>query len=42
MISQARLEGMPVTDQSRGFVYNAAIENVIQFLVIGTRPSNLR
>jgi hypothetical protein len=42
MISQARLEGIPVTDQSRGFVYNAAIENVIQFLDIGTRPSNLR
>ena len=42
MISQARLEGMLVTDQSRGFVYSAAIENVIQFIDIGTRPGNLR
>ena len=42
MQSQARLEGLSVTEMSRGFVFNAKIESVIQFLDIGTRPSNLR
>jgi hypothetical protein len=42
MQSQARLEGLSVTETSRGFVFNAKIESVIQFLDIGTRPSNLR
>jgi hypothetical protein len=40
--SQARLEGMNVSELSRGFVFNAKIEQVVQFLDIGTRPSNLR
>lgn len=34
--------GYPTTDQSRGFVFNGDIEQVIAFLDIGTRPSNLR
>lgn len=42
MQSQARLEGMMVTEMSRGFVFNAKMDQVIQFLDIGTRPSNLR
>jgi hypothetical protein len=42
MQSQARLEGMMVTELSRGFVFNAKMDQVIQFLDIGTRPSNLR
>lgn len=35
-------EGMPVSESSRGFVFNADMVSVIQFLDIGTRPSNLR
>lgn len=31
-----------VSDAARGFVFNAEIEDVIKFLEIGTRPSNLR
>ena len=31
-----------VTDNSRGFVFNADIVSVIRFLDIGTRPSTLR
>jgi len=42
MVSKARLEGMSVTEQSRGFIYNASMEHVIRFLNIGTRPSNFR
>ena len=42
MQSQARLEGMMVSELSRGFVFNAKMDQVIQFLDIGTRPSNLR
>jgi hypothetical protein len=42
MHSQARLEGMMVTEMSRGFVFNAKMDHVIQFLDIGTRPSNMR
>ena len=35
-------EGFKVTDDSRGFVFNAGIVETIQFLDIGTRVSNLR
>jgi hypothetical protein len=42
MQSLARLEGMMVSELSRGFVFNAKINQVIQFLDIGTTPSNLR
>jgi uncharacterized protein YegL len=34
--------GFATSEQSRGFVFNAEIEQVIGFLNIGTRPSNLR
>jgi len=34
--------GYKVSGDSHGFVFNAALEDVIQFLNIGTRPSNLR
>ncbi len=38
----AQQEGFAVTDQTRGFVFNADMVSVIRFLDIGTRPSNLR
>lgn len=38
----AESEGFGVSEQSRGFVFNADIVSVIRFLDIGTRPSNLR
>lgn len=38
----AQQEGFPVTEGARGFAFNADIVSVIQFLDIGTRPSNLR
>ena len=38
----AQQEGFPVCDGARGFVFNADMVSVIQFLDIGTRPSNLR
>ncbi len=38
----AQQEGHQVSENSRGFVFNAGIVSVIQFLDIGTRPSNLR
>jgi hypothetical protein len=38
----ARSEGYRVSEQSRGFVFNADAASVIQFLDIGTRPANLR
>lgn len=38
----AQQEGYKVSENSRGFVFNADIVSVIQFLDIGTRPSNLR
>ena len=34
--------GYDASENSRGFIFNADIELVIGFLVIGTRPSNLR
>jgi hypothetical protein len=38
----AQQEGYAVSEQTRGFGFNAGIESVIKFLDIGTRPSNLR
>lgn len=38
----AHQEGIMIGEDSRGFVFNADIVSVIQFLDIGTRPSNLR
>lgn len=40
--SAAQQEGFPISENTRGFVFNADITAVIQFLDIGTRPSNLR
>jgi hypothetical protein len=34
--------GYRIGADSRGFVFNAGIEDTVQFLNIGTRPSNLR
>jgi hypothetical protein len=42
MRSYAMQEGFNVTDGTRGFVYNADITSVIQFLDIGTRATDLR
>lgn len=42
MRSAAQQEGYSVSDESRGFVFNADMVAVIKFLDIGTRPSNLR
>jgi hypothetical protein len=42
MKNRARANGIKVGDGSRGFVFNADPVSVIQFLEIGTRPSNLR
>jgi hypothetical protein len=39
---EAQAEGFAVSEQSRGFVFNADAAAVIQFLDIGTRPANLR
>jgi hypothetical protein len=38
----ARSEGYLVGDAARGFAFNADFAQLIQFLDIGTRPSNLR
>lgn len=38
----ANKEGIATTDGTRGFVFNAGMPQVIKFLDIGTRPSNLR
>ena len=38
----AQQEGIPVTETSRGYVFNGDMVAVIRFLDIGTRPSNLR
>lgn len=43
MLQTARREGHPVTDTSRGFVFNADLVSLIKFLDIGTRvDKNLR
>ncbi len=41
MLQQAQSMQIAVSDGSRGFVYNADIVSLIQFLEIGTKPSNL-
>jgi len=38
----AAQEGKNVSERARGFVFNADLVSVIQFLDIGTRPNNLR
>lgn len=38
----AQQEGFKVSENTRGFVFNADMVAVIRFLDIGTRPSNLR
>jgi len=38
----AQREGFRVSDNSRGFAFNADLVELIRFLDIGTRPSNLR
>jgi hypothetical protein len=42
MRSYAAQEGLTVDDTSRGFVYNADMVTVVQFLDIGTRATDLR
>jgi hypothetical protein len=42
MRKAAAQEQYKVTDQSRGYVFNADMAALINFLDIGTRPSNLR
>jgi len=42
LLKAARSEGLGVGNQARGFVFNAHLEDLIRFLDIGTRPSNLR
>lgn len=38
----AHEKGFLLSDNARGFVFNANIEDVIEFIDIGTRPSNMR
>lgn len=42
MRAYAAAQGQPVGDTTRGFVYNADITSVVQFLDIGTRATDLR
>ena len=42
MRSAAQQEGIEVTLDTRGFVFNADPVALVRFLEIGTRPSNLR
>ena len=42
MRTLAKQEGFPVSENTRGFAFNADIVSVIQFLDIGTRTSALR
>jgi hypothetical protein len=42
MRSYAMQQGFKVSDATRGFVYNADIASVVQFLDIGTRATDLR
>jgi len=42
MRKEAQGAGYNVSDSVRGFVFNAKIEDVISFLEIGTKPSNMR
>lgn len=42
MRTYAGQQGIPVTEGSRGFVFNADVTSLVQFLDIGTRASDLR
>lgn len=42
VVNAGRQEGLPVSDASRGFVFNADMVTLIRFLDIGTRASQLR
>lgn len=42
MVNEARNSGYSIEEGARGFVFNAGIEDVISFLEIGTKASNLR
>jgi hypothetical protein len=42
ILNAAQAEGYDITPDSRGFVFNADIVEVIKFLDIGTRPKSLR
>lgn len=42
MRTYAQQEGVAVSDGTRGFVFNADITSIVQFLDIGTRTSDLR
>lgn len=42
MRSYAQQQGLPASEGSRGFVFNADMSSVVQFLDIGTRASDLR
>jgi hypothetical protein len=42
MRSYAAQQGIPVSEATRGFVYNADIVSVVEFLDIGTRVTDLR
>jgi hypothetical protein len=42
MIGTAKQEGIPASIGSKGFTFNANLEALINFIDIGTRPSNLR
>lgn len=42
MVQSAReVVGIDIEDGARGFVFNAGIEEILNFLTIGTQPSNL-
>jgi hypothetical protein len=41
MVARATELGMPASDHSRGFIFNAQPLHVIHFLDIGTRPANV-
>jgi len=42
MLAYATSQGLAVSEGSRGFVFNAVITSVVQFLDIGTRATDLR
>jgi hypothetical protein len=42
MRTYTQQQGIPVSDGTRGFVFNADMTSVVQFLDIGTRASDLR
>jgi hypothetical protein len=42
LCAAARSEGFGLGEQARGFAFNAHLVDLIRFLDIGTRPSNLR